>query len=76
MTTLTDACTRQADLVQHVWKGDLLLSRELEILGISMPWVVLCFPLCPMRLLCGEGGKKHRVDFKDWGEKGAQGEVA
>lgn len=39
-----------------------------------MPWVVLCFLLCPMRLLCGEGGKKHSVDFKEWGEKGTRGE--
>lgn len=73
MATLTGACGRQADLIQHVWKGDLLLSRELEILGISTPCFVLHFPLCPMRLLCGEGGKKAQRGLQRLGGGGGAG---
>uniref|UniRef100_A0A8B9ZJT3 C-1-tetrahydrofolate synthase, cytoplasmic n=1 Tax=Anas platyrhynchos TaxID=8839 RepID=A0A8B9ZJT3_ANAPL len=34
-----------------------------------MPWVVLCFPLCPMRLLCGEVRERLKKQVAEMKEK-------
>jgi len=66
VTALTGACGRQADLVLHMWKEDLLLSGEFEIPGISVPNFVLFFFF--FTLVSYETVKrrvkKHDVDFK------------
>lgn len=43
VTILTGARGRRVDLVWHMWKEALLLSKDFEIPGVSMPNFVLFF---------------------------------
>lgn len=49
MTLLSGACGKQVDLISRMWKEDVLLSREFEIPGISMPNFVLFFAFYPLK---------------------------
>lgn len=62
MAVLTGACGIQVDLV-HIWKEDLLLSREFEIPGISMPNFVFLFTLLSYETI-RRRVKQHNVDFR------------
>lgn len=63
MTILTGACGRQVDLVWHMWKEALLLSRDFKIPGVSMPNFVLFFFTLVSYETVRRRVKKHNVDF-------------